>query len=89
MVSTPRDNNRVPTLLATLSTDGVTVKPVRVQANHSLCTSDGTTGSSFASTSADRDDNRVTALWGVSSVDGITPTAIYCDSNGSILIQTT
>ncbi len=89
MVSTPRDNNRVPTLLATLNTDGTTVKSVCVQTNHSLCTSDGTTGSSFASTSADRDDNRVTALWGVSSVDGVTPTAVYCDSNGSLLIQTT
>lgn len=88
MISTPRDNNGVPTLLATLNTDGVTpISVCGVEADHTLCVSDGSTGSSFTSTNAQRDDNRVPALWATSSADGITPIPVYCDSNGKLLID--
>lgn len=85
-ISTPKDANRVPTLIATLNTDGVTVKSVSVTASlHALNTFDGTTGSGTAATTAQRDANRIPAVWGVSSVDGVTPVEIWCDASGNLL----
>jgi hypothetical protein len=89
-ISTPRDNNRKPTIMGTLNTDGATPVSIGVNpANHRLKASNGTTGSSFTSLNANRDNNRVTTLWGVSSADGITPTYIAVDSSGNILIKST
>lgn len=77
--------------MGTLNTDGVT--PVSLVANplnnHSLKVSDGTTGSSFPSSTAQRDANRVPVMWGVSSDDGVTPIPIYADSLGNLLTKST
>lgn len=89
-ISTPRDNNRIPTVMGTLNTDGVT--PVSIAANptnHGVKIMDGTTGSGFSSSSAARDANRVPVLWGVSSADGVTPIYIAVDSSGNILTKST
>lgn len=89
-ISTPRDNNRVPTMVAALNTDGVTPISVAINAtNHGLKVSDGTSGTDFSRASAVRDANRVTGLMGISSADGVTPVEIYADSSGNLLIQTT
>ena len=88
MSNASRDNNRVPTLLATLNTDGIT--PVSILANyHRLKISDGVSGSSIDSINVERDNNRVPTVWGVSSADGITPIPIYCNSSGFLLIKST
>lgn len=87
-ISTPRDNNGIPTMLGTLNTDGQTVVSVKVNpTNNALKIDDNTTGTSFASSTSQRDANRVTALWGVSSADGVTPVYIATDSNGNLLID--
>ena len=89
-ISTPRDNNRVPTLMAASSADGVTPVSVCVMAtNHSLCINDGTTGTDYGVPDAVRDANRVTTLMGTSSADGITPVEVYCDSSGNLLVKST
>lgn len=87
-ISTPRDNNGIPTALGTLDTDGVTVVSIKVDStSHGLKIDDNTTGTGFASSSADRDANRATAIWGVSSADGTTPIYIATDSSGNLLID--
>lgn len=83
-----RDNNNVPTMIAALNTDGVTV--TRVQANpstHNLKMSGGTTGTDNGTQNAKRDENFVPCMMAVSSSDGRTPVAVYVDSSGSILVQ--
>lgn len=89
-ISTPRDANRIPMLIATLDTDGVTPVSVGVEPiNHGLRVSNGTTGTSFTQTTSQRDANRISAIWGVSSADGVTPIYIACDSSGKLLIKST
>ncbi len=89
-ISAIRDANRIPVLLATLNTDGVTPVAVTVGAvTHGLSISDGTTGSGTSSTNAERDANRVPVVWGVSSADGITPVAIWCNASGQLLTKST
>lgn len=89
-ISTPRDANRIPTLISTLDSDGITPVSVQVNpSNHGLKISDGTTGSNETSTTSQRDANRVAAVWGVSSADGVTPIYIACDSSGSLLTKST
>jgi hypothetical protein len=88
MTSTPRDDNRIPTLLGTLNTNGLT--PVSVEASptlNALNVSNGTTGTDHGRSDAVRDDNRIPVLLAVSSADGVTPIEVYCDSNGNLLIQ--
>lgn len=88
-ISTPRDDNRVPTLVATSNVDGSTVVSVRANpSTHRLIATNGNTGSGFSYTNAQRDANRIPALWAVSNVDGVTPVPVYADSNGKLLIQT-
>lgn len=89
-ISTPRDNNRKPTIMGTLDSDGTT--PVSIQVNpvnNRLKATDGATGSSFSSASAERDANRVPVLWGVSSADGVTPVYIATNSSGFLMIKST
>lgn len=88
VISTPRDNNGVPTLVGTLNTDGTTVVSIKVNpSNNSLKVDDGITGSSFASPDSQRDANRVPAIWGISSADGTTPVYIATDVDGKLLID--
>lgn len=82
-----RDNNRIPALIVTLNTDGVTPVAVQVNSDHKIMVNDATTGSGSSSENAVRDDNRVPAAWGVSSADGVTPVAIWGDALGRLLIN--
>ncbi len=83
-----RDQNSVPTLIAALNTDGVTVTRVLVNAStHALKISDGTTGSDHGVANAVRDENNVPVLLAVSSADGVTPVEVYADSSGNLLID--
>ena len=89
MADAKRDNNRVPTLMATLDSDGAT--PIRLKVNTSnsnaLQADDDTTGSDNGPTDADRDANRIVVAYAVSESDGTTPVAIYANSSGHILID--
>lgn len=88
MPNASRDQNNVPTLLATLNTDGATLVLVKADpTNHGLKIDDNTTGSDHGPTDALRDQNFVTALMGVSSADGVTPVSVYADSNGNLLVD--
>lgn len=87
-ISTPRDNNRVATLIGTLDSNGNTVVSVKVNpTNHALKAIDAATGSSFTTPDAQRDANRVPALWAVSSADGTTPVYVATDVNGNLLVD--
>ena len=89
-ISSPRDANRIPTIMGTLNTDGVTPVSIKVNSStHKLKISNGTTGSSFTSTTAKRDANRIPTMWGVSSADGVTPIYIATDSSGNLLTKST
>lgn len=88
MANAQRDENNVPTLLAGLETDGVTL--VRVCASptaHTLCVSDASTGDDHGPVDAPRDENFVPALMAVSSADGVTPVVVYATSDGQLLID--
>lgn len=86
-ISVPRDENRVPALLATSNADGRTVVSVYAKAStHGLIVSDATTGSGTQPTNIQRDANRVPSLWAVSSADGRTLVEIYCDPSTHALL---
>lgn len=90
MANATRDDNYVPVVLATSSSDGVTPLRVKVNAStHVLMVSDNTTGSDLSGNNAARDANYVPVLMGVSSADGITPTPIYVNTDGQLLIDST
>lgn len=90
MAQAPRDQNRIPALLGTLNTDGITPTVVYANAStHALSVSDGTTGSDLGNDNAPRDQNMVPALLAVSSADGITPVPVYTNSSGQLMVQTT
>ena len=90
MAEAPRDNNRIPTMLALLNTDGSTLTPVKANpTQHAISYSDGTTGSDLTGDDALRDNNRVHVLIAVSNADGTTPVPLYVDSNGQLLIKST
>lgn len=85
-----RDNNRIPTILGTLDSDGVTPVLIEVNSvNNGLAVDDNTTGSYISDDIADRDENRVPVMMAVSSVDGVTPVAIYANSSGELLVDST
>ena len=89
MANAKGDDNRIPLLLATLNTDGVTPQPVNVDPfSHAISSNIGTTGTGF-STTGTRDQNRVTGMYGVSSADGITLVEIYANSSGELLMDQT
>lgn len=84
-----RDENFVPTLLATDQSD--VLKTVRIQANpstHGLKINDATDGYDNGGTIAPRDQNRVSAILAVSSADGVTPVTVYIDSTTHELLIT-
>lgn len=88
MAQAPRDQNRVPALLGTLNTDGITPTVVYADpATHALNVSDGTTGSDLGGHNAVRDQNRIPALLAVSSADGTTIVPVYTDANGNLMID--
>jgi len=91
MANAVLDENRVPTVLLTSSTDGVT--PVQLTANpttHAVTVDDDTTGSDLSGDIASGDDNFVPVLMALSSADGVTPVAVYGDPvTGALLIDST
>lgn len=90
MTNAYRDENNVPTLIAALNTDGLTIKRVCANATtHKLCVSDGVTGTDHGRSNAVRDENNVPVLLAVRSDDGVTPIEVYADSSGNLLIQST
>jgi hypothetical protein len=84
-----RDQNHVPSILATLNTDGETSVPVKASPEHRLKVSDGVGGSDSGPSDANRDQNHVPVMIAVSDDDGSTPVVLYADSNGKLLVQTT
>ena len=90
MTEAKRDNNRQPTLLGTLQSDGLTPTLLKVNpTNGAVKVVDGATGTASTLVDAPRDNNRVTAMMGVSSTDGKTPVPMAVDVNGNWLIQST
>jgi hypothetical protein len=88
MANAPRDENRIPTALGVLYTDGVTVIPIAINpVTGNVKTVTGLSISQAAKNIAPRDENSVPSLLGVSSVDGVTPIPIYVDETGAILIE--
>lgn len=86
MANASHDNNRVPTMLGMLDSDGST--PIKIKANastNSIMTMDGITGSDNSDDNAIRDENRVVGMLGVSNADGVTPVPLYVDTNGNLL----
>lgn len=90
MTNAYRDENNVPTLIATSNTDGKSIIRVLANAsNHSLKVDDDTTGTDHGNNNgiANRDENNVPVFIAVSSADGITPVEVYVDSSGKLLID--
>ena len=88
MSSAPRDNNRVPTMIAALNTDGVTPVFIEIESsNKAIKINNGVSGSDYGTIPDKRDDNRIPFMMGVSSADGETLVPIYADSNGGLLIN--
>lgn len=80
-----RDDNRVPTLLATKSTDGTTPMPVVASpTTHGLIINNGSSGTDRGS--AVHDANAVPVALAVSSADGTTAVSLYADADGYLLI---
>ena len=89
MANAKRDENRIPVIIALLDSDGKTIKNVCASpVSHSLCVSDGTTGTDNGN-NIGIDENHMPTIFAVSYVDGRTPVALYADSSGNILIQST
>lgn len=88
MATAVKDQNRISTLIAASSADGITI--IRVNANptnHGLMIDDDTTGTDHGRNVAVRDSNRVTVLMATSSADGTTPIEAYVTSDGKLLID--
>ena len=91
MTDAKRDNNQIPTLLATDKDDGIT--PVAVKADptmHEVICLNGDSGLDVGNDDSVRDNNSIPAISAVSSDDGETPVSIFADSvTGAILVKTT
>lgn len=91
MTEARKDDNRIPTMIGTLQSDGVT--PALVKASpttHVIDSADGTTGSEADTrTTAPRDNNYITTIIAASSADGVTPIPIYIDASGCLLLKST
>jgi len=90
MAESQRDNNKIPTILATLNTSALTPTLVQVNpTNHRILVEDAVTGSDFGGNPAKRDNSGISVMMAVSSVDGVTPVPLYINSSGQLLIQST
>lgn len=92
MTEAKRDNNQVPTILATSSSDGITPEPVCADptSDNAICAEDGTSGSDLSGDNAARDENSVPVLMAVSSADGVTPVPVYINpATKKLLIKST
>lgn len=89
MTQAVRDQNHVPSILATLNTDGRTSVPVKASPDHRLKVNDGVDGSDNGPVNANRDENHIPVMMAASSEDGSTPVVLYADADGKLLVQTT
>ena len=89
MAEAVRDQNRIPTILAVLETDGVTPVLIKASVDGKLNVTDGADGIDNGPLTAERDQNHVTTMLAVSSVDGVTPVALRADALGRLLVQST
>jgi hypothetical protein len=90
MTNAQRDDNNVPTMIAVLDSDGLTVTPVKINpANFGLKVDNDTTGSDLGPARALHDDNFVPTKLSVSSADVTRIVPLYVDSEGNLLIDNT
>jgi len=83
-----RDQNRITTLIAASSVDGIIPRLVYADpTSHALKTNDGNTGSDYGIVDAVRDENRIPVAMAVSSSDGITPVELYSSPLYNLFIQ--
>ena len=88
MANAKLDENGAQTMIALLNTNGSTItRACADPTDHSLCVSNGTTGSDNGGNAAEIDDNFRTCLYALSSADGVTRVALYVDSSGKLLID--
>lgn len=88
MAEAIKDNNKVPTIMGVLNTDGTT--PTRLTADpatHILQVMNDITGSDLGTDNASRDNSGIPTSLAVSSVDEATPVLLYVDSNGFLLVD--
>lgn len=86
----PRDGNFIPTLRATLNTDGKTIVNLEADSStHALFVSNGNTGSDFGTKNAQRDKDHTPVMIAVSSSDLKTVVELYADSLGNLLVDST
>lgn len=83
-----RDDNRIPTIIGLLDSDGTTITNLQVDATlHTLKVHDNTAGTDYGN--GQDDDNNVPIAMAVSNADGLTPVALYVNSDGSLLVKST
>lgn len=83
-----RDENRIPTMIALSSANGVDIVPIKVNpVSHSTVVDAGGAGVDYSEDVASRDENYIPVAMGVSALDGVTPTAIYASPEGALLIH--
>ena len=86
MSNASRDDNFVPSIIAILESDGLTIIPLVATPAGYLIVSNGTTGTAY-SAPARKDENNVSTLLAVSETDGITPIPLQSNSSGRLLVD--
>ena len=90
MAIAKRDTNSIPTKLAVLDSDGLTIMLLRTDpVAHILVILDAATGSDKGTPAAKRDSNYEETMMAVSSADNSTPVALYINSSNQLLIKST
>lgn len=88
MANAKRDGNSVPSIIAVLDSDGLTITQLQADpSNHSLKVDDNTTGSDNGPVNAKHDGNHTSTLMALSNADGITKVPLYANSNNELLID--
>ncbi len=82
-----RDENHVPTLIATLNSDGSSIVLIEATSAHALMVDDGTGGTDNGGTHAGRDENHVPVLLCESSNNDGSLVAVYGNNLGKLLIN--
>ncbi len=87
-----KDENGRPTIAGILNSDGVTITPIQADPNnHTLNTSDGSSGSDNGNNSGNAllDDNGTPVLTVLSNAGDGTIIELYVDSSGNLLTKST
>ena len=86
MSNASRDDNFVPSIIAILESDGLTIIPLVATPAGYLIVSNGTTGTAYSAPSR-KDENNVSTLLAVSETDGTTPIPLQSNSSGRLLVD--